>query len=349
MNKTVKNILVVRTDRIGDVVLSLPLAGIIKKHFPESRITFLVRDYTKDIVLNHPFIDEVLIVSESEKKIDVFKNIKNISSKKFDTCIVVNPTFIVAFILFFSGIKNRIGTGYRWYSILFNNRVYEHRKYAEKHELEFNLNMLKNIGIDETINPSKVKYDLTVDKISLTEIDNILQRENIDINKKIIIVHPGSGGSSIDLPISKYIQLVKKLDDDGFQIIITGNENEFEICNKLVLSDRIKNFAGKFDLKKLTTLIGKASLFISNSTGPIHIAAALGKYTVGFYPKIVSCSKERWAPYTDKKLIYIPTINCTNCTREQCEQLNCMQSIDIDVVYRDIKNILTETKEMELK
>lgn len=349
MIENVKNILIVRTDRIGDVVLSLPLAGIIKKYYPKSRIAFLVRKYTKDIVLDHPFIDEVLVVSERCGKIDIPVNIKNISAKKFDTCIVVNPTFVVALVLFFSGIKGRIGTGYRWYSFLFNKRVYEHRKYAEKHELEFNLSMLKQIGINETINQANVKYDLNADKSALSKIDEILLSENIDVNKKIIIIHPGSGGSSIDLPIDKFIELVKKLDDDGYQIIITGNKNEFEICNKLILSSGIKNFAGKLDLKELIALISRSTVFVSNSTGPIHIAAALGKYTVGFYPKIISCSKERWAPYTDKKIIYVPGLDCSDCTREKCEQLNCMQSIDVDIVYNDVKKILTEIKEMELK
>lgn len=349
MNDLVKNILIVRTDRIGDVVLSLPLAGIIKKYYPKSKISFLVRNYTKDIVLSHSYIDEVLILNKSEDKIDFIENIKKISAKKFDTCIIVNPTFSVALILYFSGIKNRIGTGYRWYSFLFNKRVFEHRKFAEKHELEFNLSMLKMIGINEEINEKNVKYDLSVDNKALIKVDEILLAEKVELKKPLIIIHPGSGGSSIDLPMSKYIQLVKKLDNDGYQIIITGSKSEYELCNNLILSERIKNLAGKLNLKELMALISRATLFISNSTGPIHIAAALGKHIIGFYPKIISCSKERWAPYTDKKIIYVPEIECSDCTREKCEALNCMQSINIDNVYNDIKKIFAEIKEMEIK
>ena len=99
MNTDIKNILIVRTDRIGDVVLTLPLAGIIKKHYPECKVTFLVRDYTKEILDNHPYIDERIILKESNGKIDFFENVKIISSKKFDTCIVVNTTFTIALIL----------------------------------------------------------------------------------------------------------------------------------------------------------------------------------------------------------------------------------------------------------
>lgn len=337
-----KNILIVRTDRIGDVILTLPLAGIIKKVYPDSRITFLVREYTKNIVSNHPFIDEVIVINESKNKVSFFDNVEIIKSKKFDVCIVARPSFVIAIILFFSGIKNRIGTGYRWYSLFFNQRVYEHRKTAEHHELEYNVNLLNKIGIKNSVTEENVSYDLTVDDGALQKVIQLLLDEKVDLQKLIIIVHPGSGGSSVDLPVDKFIELVNRLDSDNFQIILTGNKNEAALCNKIKSSSKAINFAGKFNLEELTALISKCSIFISNSTGPIHIAAALRKFTVGFYPKIVSCSQERWGPYTSKKLVYVPQIDCKNCTREQCENLNCMNSIDISNVYSDIKNVLNK-------
>jgi lipopolysaccharide heptosyltransferase II len=338
-----KNILIVRTDRIGDLILTLPLAGMIKKQYPKSKVTFLVRDYTKNLVSNHPFVDEVIVLSESDGNTNYFENLNLIKSKKFDTCIVVYPTFALALIILLSGIKTRIGTGYRWYSFLFNQKVYEHRKNAERHELEYNINLLGKLGIKNNITESNVRYDLKVDESSLQNVIKILLDDKIDLQKQIIIVHPGSGGSSIDLPINKFAELVKKLDDDNVQIILTGNKNEFELCEKIKSSDNVKNLAGKFGLDELVALISKSEIFVSNSTGPIHIAAAFGKHTVGFYPKIVSCSKERWGPYTNKKLVYEPQINCKNCTREQCEKLDCMNSIDMTKVYDDIKNVLIKS------
>ncbi len=76
MNNTVKNILIVRTDRIGDVVLSLPLADIIKKHYPDCKVSFLVRNYTKEILSNNPFIDEIIILKEENNKVNFFENLK---------------------------------------------------------------------------------------------------------------------------------------------------------------------------------------------------------------------------------------------------------------------------------
>ncbi len=335
-----KNILIVRTDRIGDLILTLPLAGLIKKQYPNCKVSFLVRDYTKNIVSNHPFIDEVIVLKETDGNAPLFENVSVIRQKKFDNCIVVYPRFKISLIIYLSRIKNRIGTGYRWYSFLFNHKIYEHRKNAEHHELEYNVNLLEKLGIKKSVDEKNVNYNLSVDEKSLHNVIQILLDEKLDLQKPIIIVHPGSGGSSIDLPVNKFAELVKKLDDDNFQIILTGSKNEIELCEKVKSSGRVKNLAGKFNLDELTALISRSAMFISNSTGPIHIAAALGKYTVGFYPKIVSCSQERWGPYTNKKLVYEPQIDCKNCTREQCEKLNCMDSIDISKVYSDIKNVL---------
>lgn len=339
MIKDLKNILIVRTDRIGDVVLSLPLAGLIKSHNPNCRVTFLVKNYTNSLVQNHPYIDDVIVLKEKKGKVNLFDNVKIISAKKFDTAIVVYPTFVSSFIIFLSNIKIRVGTGYRWYSFFFNRKVYEHRKYAKKHELEYNVGLLQKLNINETTNSLNVKFDLSVNTKALAKVESILKLRNVDLSKPIIIIHPGSGGSAVDLPIEKYEMLIEKLPNSVFQVIVTGNKNEIEICNKLIVSDKVKNLAGLFNLEELTALISISKIFISNSTGPLHIASALGKHVVGFYPKILACSAERWGPYTSKKLVYVPEIDCMDCTREQCEKLNCMNSISIDKVFADIQKI----------
>ena len=113
-----------------------------------------------------------------------------------------------------------------------------------------------------------------------------------------------------------------------------------ELCKKFEINDSVINFTGQLDISLLKALIKKANLFISNSTGPLHIAAAFGVYVIGFYPKILSCSQKRWGPYTKHKTIFNPTIDCSNCTREQCEKLNCMNSIDIGRVFDETRRVL---------
>ena len=326
-----KNLLVVRTDRIGDVVLTLPLAQIIKKQYPECKITFLIREYTKSLIKNHPYIDNILILQEREGKPLIKRNIENISVKKFDACVVVYPTFALALIVYLSSIKNIIGTGYRWYSFFFNHKVFQHRKYAEMHELEFNLKLLEVFGIREKIEKGKVNFNLRLEE---KEKVNELITKSFDEDKLVIIIHPGSGGSAVDLPVEKFKELVSKLEKrNDIEIVITGSESEKKLCGSLVISEKIHNLAGKLELSELTALINKADIFIANSTGPIHIAAALGKSTIGFYPNLLQCSAKRWGPYSEKSVVFTPQNQCSDCKREQCSKQDCMNSINMQEVY----------------
>jgi lipopolysaccharide heptosyltransferase II len=338
---TPKNLLIVRTDRIGDVVLSLPLAGIIKKHFPECRVTYLLRAYTKCLAENNPNIDEIIVARENDGKILVADNVKIISKFKFDSVIIVSPSFVTAFLIFLCRINTRIGTGYRWYSFLFNKKIYEHRKYGEKHELEFNVDLLAPFGIKEAINFENIKFELSAREDKKILISKLFEENSISRSKPVIVIHPGSGGSAVDWPLFRFKQLIDNISAKlDVNILLTGSAPERAICEELSLSSPIKNFAGRFDLAELIALIDACDIFISNSTGPIHIAAALGKYTFGFYPKIPACSQERWGPYTNKRVIFTPLIECANCKREQCERLNCMDSIKPESVFEEIKILL---------
>jgi heptosyltransferase-3 len=336
-----QKILIVRTDRIGDVVLSLPLAELIKQKYPSCVVAYFLREYTSPLLNGNPFIDEVIIADESEGKILLKENLNKIKAKSFDTCVVVNPTLKISLLMFMAGIKNRIGTGYRWYSFLFNRKVFEHRKYAEKHELEYNIRLLKKMDIDISYFSKSIEFHLSVDDNSSGKVNTLLMQGGYKRGDKIVIVHPGSGGSSVDLPKEKFIELTLKLSEiKNLTIVVTGSKNETQLCKEFEINKSIINLSGQLDISLLKALIKKADLFISNSTGPIHIAAAFGVYIIGFYPKILSCSQKRWGPYTKNKTIFTPTIDCSNCTREQCKKLNCMNSIDIGRVFDETRSVL---------
>jgi len=336
-----KNLLIVRTDRIGDVVLSLPIASLIKKYYPDCKVSFLVRSYTESIVSNNPDINEIIILKEKGKKIALTENINQIKMKNFDSALVVYPTLPTAWIIFQTGIENRVGTGYRWYSFLFNHKVFQHRKYAEHHELEFNIKMLAKFGIEESITKKDIKFNISVDSNSISKLKILLESNGWQQNKKLIILHPGSGGSSVDLPPKKFGELINKLSlNENLFLIITGSASEKSLTDKLTAGTQVLNLTDELNLKELIALISLCNIFISNSTGPIHIASALDKYTIGFYPKIVECSAQRWGPYSTKGFIFEPKIECKNCNRKQCEQLKCMNSINTNDVLNKINEII---------
>lgn len=340
--KQPKKILIVRTDRIGDIILTLPMATVLKKYFKNVHVSFLIREYTNSLVENHPDVDEVILLKEENGKPNLIENINQLKNKNFDSAIVVNPSFFLALLLFFSKIPLRIGTGYRLYSFLFNKKIYVHRKTAEKHELEYNIQMLNQLGINENIEQNKINFTVPINEQSLKKIEQLFNEYKINSNNPIVIFHPGSGGSAVDLPLSKMKELINFVASNlNYQVVLTGSNHEIKLCNDLIENEKIINFAGKCTLEDLTALISKAKIFVGNSTGPLHIAAALNKTVIGFYPNVIVCSPKRWGPYTDKKFIFTPDCDKINCTVEKCLNINCMNTINI----KDVVDILKSLEE----
>jgi len=234
-----------------------------------------------------------------------------------------------------------VGTGYRWYSFLFNKKLFVHRKYGEMHELEFNIGMLKTIGIND-VTQKDVAFDIQISDESIQKVDDILRNVNFNPEIPTVIIHPGSGGSALDLPINKMNRLTDLLAQElNINLLVTGSKSEIEICN--IISNKkskIVNLAGYLKLRELIALINKSDMLIANSTGPIHIASALGKYVVGFYPNTPACSPIRWGPYTTKKIVFTPEVDCKNCDANKYSEVNCMESIDISNVFNEIKKII---------
>jgi len=335
-----KNILIVRTDRIGDLILTIPLAAILKKHFTAAKVSFLVQSYTSELLAGHPFIDETLVLRDSVKE-----NTAVLKEKEFDAAIVVSPNPQLVFTLYRAGIPLRIGTAYRWYSFLFNRRVKIHRKSGDKHELEYNVEMLQALGIREELQKGNVPFNLQVDHKSIQSVKKMLGETDYDFERSTIIFHPGSGGSAVDLPISKLKAIVKRLASElNVNIIVTGNEKEIETAKELAEDNKTINLAGKLSLSELTAMISFSDVLAANSTGPIHIAAALGKYVLGFYPDIHSMSPNRWGPYTEKALIFQPELDCDGLSVDEYKAKKCMESINVNKVFDGIKELLSKVE-----
>lgn len=326
-----EKILIIRSDRIGDVVLTLPMAEVLKKE-GDREVWFMGRGYTSALINASAFVGGFIDRDEFDRG-NLDQAVKKLKKFNFDRVFVVSPDFRIALICRLANIKTRTGTGYRWYSFLFNDKIFEHRKTAERNELEYNLRMIPWHG------------EFSYSRDTLKNIRGF-SRFKPDSSKVVTVIHPGSGGSAADLPVQKFREITELLAADGrFDLYITGSGSETAKCLEVKGGSRARVLAGELNLEELVALTKESDLFISNSTGPLHIAAAAGCFTVGFYPKVTSCSAERWGPWTKRKLIFTPEIDCTGCTLKQCARLNCMNSISGEKVVTAIKEKFREIKD----
>ena len=306
-------------------------------------MSFLIKKYTSAIVEGCRDIDKILYIDDNKMK-SSFQLAGELRKEKYDAAVVLFPTFRIAFALFLAGIPVRIGSGYRSYSFLFNNRVYEHRKYAEKHEVEFNLSLLERLGISEH-NP---EFNFDVNKSNTAEAEEVLIRNKISPERKLVIIHPGSGGSALDWPEEHFGTLAKFISEIyDVDILVTWGESEYEkadMVNK-ISGGKCKILSEVLPLELLIAVIRKSDLVITNSTGPIHIAVMLEREVIGFYPPILPCSYKRWGPYGKEENVFVPDLPpCKQCVSGKCKYFDCMDRITPEMVFKKVKKVLNEKK-----
>lgn len=306
-------IVVARTDKIGDVVLSLPVFASLKKSFPDTELVALVRDYTADVVHSFHAVDRVVTYDPAESVRATRRKLKQINA---DAILLLFPRFRIALAASLAGVPVRVGTAYRWYSFLFNGKVHEHRKDSVKSEAEYNLALADKLGCKERILDAKIEVKPEV----LEKVRQYLAGNHV---RRFIAVHPGSGGSAHEWGEKNFRELTHVVSDTfGLNVLITGTSSEHELCEKISKGiPKSLNTAGQFSLLEFIALLSLAEAFLSNSTGPLHLAASVGTPVVGIYPNNKPMNPVRWAPVTDRKLIITPEDGSDDLSVVQVEQV----------------------------
>jgi heptosyltransferase-2 len=251
---------------------------------------------------------------------------------RFDAAVVAFPRFRIALLLCLAGIPVRVGTGYRWYSLLFNKKIFEHRRTVEKHEAEYNLSLLKGLGCSVSSN-LEVKIVISVQERK--KAADIRQSLGISDSDRLVLLHPGSGGSARDWKPENFSLLAAELKKHGFCVVITGGKAETHLVQSVAqeAGEGVQSFVSNLRLKEFAAFVQTAKLFVANSTGPLHIAAAVQTPVIGFYAPVRVMSPERWGPLTDKKVIFVPDpAQCPRCKGGDCRGNQCMEQITVQQV-----------------
>jgi len=333
------NLIISRTDAIGDVILTLPLASYLKSLEPGRKIIFLGRNYTKAIIEACPDVDifanwdDISGLSKKEQT-EMFK------SFNANTIIHVFPKKEVAFLAKKAGIKIRIGTSHRWYHWLYCNYLPSFtRRNANAHEAALNFMLLKPFGFKDL--PSKEELN-DYCRLQLEDCLSDEMRMLPAKDKYNIVLHPLSKGSAREWGFENYLKLISLLPEERFRIFISGTTTEASKMERFLkeLPGHVIDITGKTDLKGLMAFINACDAIVACSTGPLHIGAALGKIAIGIYPPIRPMHPGRWAPLGDKAKAIVVEKACNDCrkgglcrcimdvspTRVACELLSMLEN-----------------------
>jgi ADP-heptose:LPS heptosyltransferase len=332
-------ILINRTDAIGDTILTLPLQKAIQNVYPEAKVQFLVTSLVAGLgdfdFISYP-------KKEAFWKRFLFL-LKLFRKEQYTHYLYVGGDHLASFlalILMFN--KWRGGLLSRWPSFLFLNRgVRQKRSEALQHEVAYNCDLLAPLGIKANLDALK--------KESLFRVEKIQQQD-------YMVVHPGMTGHTRNWSSKSYAEIIKDiLELSHLQVIISSvpkspDEQYVGPLREVFAEEkRVLFWENREGLRPFMVLLKGASLFIGPSTGPTHLANALGVPVLGIYSPVKIQQARRWGPFFElnsrakAKILWPSAVDCPQrlrCSLQSCPFYDCMETLKIS--REELKSYLKE-------
>ncbi|MEV4780590.1 glycosyltransferase family 9 protein [Burkholderia sp. LMU1-1-1.1] len=326
-NPPPRRIMITRTDNIGDVVLTLSLAGYLKQIYPQAEIVFLCRRYAAAVVAQCRHVDRVLTLEELGDD-----QAGGMARAECDTVLFAFPRRHLAIAALRAGIERRVGSSRRVYHWFTANRLINiSAKKTPLHEAQLSFKLLLPLGIDYVPSLEQVwkLYGLTTPRHPAA--DAVLAAPGFKL-----ILHPKSNGNGREWPLEHYTTLARMLGAaGGVRVLVTGSAAEGELLAQqapaLLALPNVENMCGRLDLEAFTALVGGCDGLIASGTGPLHLAAALGRPVVGLFPPLKPIDPSRWAAIGPRAHNLVTAQPCGHCADPA--RCTCMLAIAPQQVF----------------
>ncbi|MGL4653245.1 glycosyltransferase family 9 protein [Cetobacterium sp.] len=305
MTRTYKRIVIARTDKIGDLILSIPSFFMVRKMYPDAEITLLVRNYNYNIVKNLPYINRVVQIDRYRQK-ELLEKIRYFNA---DVFIALYVDDFVMQLAKASKAKVKIGPFSKLKSFFtFNKGVLQKRSKSIKHEAEYNLDLVKKLDKKLFEERFEINTAIYLDKSNIESAEKFFKDNNI--GEKVLVVNPFMGGSAKNITDEQYSKLIRKIIDrqENLDVVITAHISDEDRGLSLIEKidrDRVYLFANGGELLNIGAVINKSKVYFGGSTGPTHIAGSLQKSIVALYPKKPTQSPTRWGIFGNEDVTYI--------------------------------------------
>lgn len=340
-------ILMVRLDKIGDVLLSTPAIKAVRDAYPDSHIAFMVQPYAKDIVEGNPYLNEVICYNKKEGLFGNLGFIMKLRRKSFDLAIILHPTVRTHIVTLLAGIALRVGYDKKM-GFLLTNKIPHSKELGEKHEIDYTLDILKNIGIA----PKDRSLYMPLKSESEKRIKDIFNRNNIKETDMVISVNPGASSASKRWSAERFARVSDSIIERyGARIIVlAGTADKFfgDRTASLIRKGCI-NLSGNTSVADLASALKRSCLFISNDSGPVHIACALGTPVVAIFGRSdKGLSPKRWGPSGKDDVVLHKHIGCDTCLAHNCNiGFKCLEAITVGDVLAAVDKILSRSTKGE--
>lgn len=331
-----KKILVVTVDWLGDAILTIPVFKALKETFSDSCVLVMAEERVKSVFENNPYIDETIPFDEKKLKKSFSQKLKLIyllRKKKIDTVFLIHRSFTRAVICRLAGIKKRIGYKRVKTGFILTKKILPVNKPI--HRQDYYLRLFQESGV---IIKDRMP-EFFIPKIEFEKAELFLK--NIRGEYKYIAgINPSANWPLKRWPAENFAGLADELIKNyNCAVLFTGAQKDKEIVEKVTKNMRQKYFdlCGKTTLTELAALMRNMTFFISNDSGPAHLAAGLGAPTIVLFGPT---SSEITAPKGNYVKIINKPHNCKiPCYKLDCRDNQCMKNIKVQDVIAEIKKM----------
>jgi heptosyltransferase-3 len=310
--RSARRILIVRPDRIGDVVLTTPLVRALREAYPGAFLAALVRPYTRAVLEGNPHLD-LLIEDDFEGRdrgvVGLVRLAARVRAQHFDTSLLVLPTARHAWLAVLAGIRNRVGVGRKPYEVLTGTRpAGRDRDHPVRHEADYCLDLARALGVAATdITPEVfLRPEEKAEGLRALEL-------GAGPRPPVVMVHPGSGHSAPNWERATYSVLVDRLAARGDIVVVVSPETEGAKVDR-PRAPTVRPLPGPLTLREFMGALSNADVLVSSSTGPMHLAAAMGIPCVALFCPRVACSPARWGPIGNRhRILVADSDSCRGC------------------------------------
>ena len=333
-----KRILLIKPSSLGDVTHALPVLHLLRRRYPNAKISWLVAPYCSGLLEGHPDLDEVILFDRRRfgtawknpaAGLDLIRFKRDLRRRQFDWVIDLQGLFRSGWLAWFTRAPVRIGfANAREFSWLF----YTHRipiSTMEQHAVERYLRIALAVGCDDT--PIEFPFALTEsDRATVAEMTG---------DEPYAVLLPGANWPTKRWPVENYQALVDPIRQRfGLRCIVAGGPDTLSLANSIPSA---LNLAGKTNLPQLVALLERSSLVIANDSGPMHIAAALGKPLVTIFGPT---NPIRTGPYARPESVVRVDIPCSPCYSRHCSHTSCLRWLTIEPVLATASQQLANGK-----
>ncbi len=321
LRKNFRKILITRTDRIGDLVLSTPIFSALRKRFPDAWIACLTSIDNRALVEGNLYLDEVILYDKKDREKSFWGNLKlawGLRRKRFDIVIHFHATNRMHLLTWMAGIPHRIGWTRRL-SWALTQGFSDVKVEGKKHEAAYNFDLLAPLGI---ACPDSFRTFIPVTERNEQSLENLTAHLEISSHKPWIALLPSASCPSKRWPAGSFARVLDFLKEKtAAEILMIGAREDRPILDKIrtLTSTPFHDLTGRLSLGMLAVLLKKSALLISNDSGPVHIAGAVGTPVISIFGRNQpGLSPKRWGPVNEKSKVLWKDPGCVKCLAHDC-------------------------------